>query len=100
VEAWRAKASAVVKADARVDGAGVEMDVAVDAIASVAENGVAAAWIAAVRAIAAASVAAENVAAVIGARGIVVGWRDRGAADGTVAGVRCSRRICRRSAIC
>ena len=72
-----------VKAGARVDDAVAEMDDAVDAIA---EN---------------AAAAAEIVEASV-VRAMAAGWRTR---DHVVAGAnaadgRCSRRICRRSAIC
>ena len=86
-----------MKADARVDGAGAEMDVAADAIvnAVVAANAVAAE-------IVVASEAAENEAVVSVVRAMVVVWQTRGrvAADGIAEDGQCSRRTCRRSAIC
>jgi len=73
------------------------MDVAADAIvnAVVAANAVAAE-------IVVASEAAENEAVVSVVRAMVVVWQTRGrvAADGIAEDGQCSRRTCRRSAIC
>ena len=90
-------AGAIVKAGARVDVAVAEMDVAADVIASgvVVASAVAAE-------IVVASEAAENEAVVSVVRAMVVVWQTRGrvAADGIAEDGQCSRRTCRRSAIC